>query len=269
VTGRPHVFVIAGPNGAGKSTAAPALLRDLLGVAEYVNADLIAQGLSAFDPQSVAFQAGRVMLGRLRQLAARRRHFAFETTLATRGYLPWLRTLRADGFAFDLAFLWLPSPEMAVARVAERVCRGGHDVPEAVIRRRYARGLQNFFRLYRPRAPIAGGCSITPPRMPPDSLRVAPAAARARRSASGQVGVNSRSRTNERRHKQTRYPLPDLDAILDDTDEHRSGLAQRGSRAPYATTSAREPRRGLARRAVWSGWRRYPRMIPVRPEPAP
>jgi predicted ABC-type ATPase len=150
VTGRPHVFVIAGPNGAGKSTAAPALLRDLLGVAEYVNADLIAQGLSAFDPQSVAFQAGRVMLGRLRQLAARRRHFAFETTLATRGYLPWLRTLRADGFEVDLAFLWLPSPEMAVARVAERVRRGGHDVPAAVIRRRYERGLDNFFRLYHP-----------------------------------------------------------------------------------------------------------------------
>ncbi len=150
VTGRPHVFVIAGPNGAGKSTAAPALLRDLLGVAEYVNADLIAQGLSAFDTQSVAFQAGRVMLERLRQLAARRRHFAFETTLATRGYLPWLRSLRTDGFELDLAFLWLPSPEMAVARVAERVRRGGHDVPEAVIRRRYERGLDNFFRLYRP-----------------------------------------------------------------------------------------------------------------------
>lgn len=150
--GRPHVFVIAGPNGAGKSTAAPALLRDMLGVAEYVNADLIAQGLSAFDTQSVAFQAGRVMLERLHQLAARRRHFAFETTLSTRGYLPWLRGLQADGYAFDLAFLWLPSPDMAVARVAERVRLGGHSVPEAVIRRRYARGLDNFVRLYRPQA---------------------------------------------------------------------------------------------------------------------
>jgi len=152
VRGRPHCFVIAGPNGAGKSTAAPALLRDLLGVAEYVNADLIAQGLSAFDAQSVAFQAGRVMLQRLHQLAAGRRHFAFETTLATRGYLPWLRSLQADGYAFALAFLWLPSPEMAVARVAERVRSGGHDVPEAVIRRRYVRGLDNFFRRYRTQA---------------------------------------------------------------------------------------------------------------------
>ena len=149
---RPHIYVIAGPNGAGKSTAAPALLRDLLGLAEYVNADLIAQGLSAFDTQSVAFQAGRVMLERLHKLAARRGHFAFETTLAARGYLPWLRSLRADGFALDLAFLWLPSAEMAAARVAERVRLGGHDVPEAIIRRRYRRGLENFFRLYRPNA---------------------------------------------------------------------------------------------------------------------
>ena len=146
---RPHVLMIAGPNGAGKSTAAPGLVRDLLGVAEYVNADLIAQGLSAFDTQSVAFQAGRVMLSRLRQLGARRRHFAFETTLASRAYLPWLRALQGEGFAFDLAFLWLPSPEIAIARVAERVRLGGHDVPEDIIRRRYRRGLANFFRLYR------------------------------------------------------------------------------------------------------------------------
>ncbi|MBP8283442.1 MAG: Zeta toxin family protein [Chromatiaceae bacterium] len=116
------------------------------------HADLIAQGLSAFDTQSVAFQAGRVMLTRLHQLAARHRHFAFETTLATRGYLPWLRTLQAEGFAIDQAFLWLPSPEIALARVAERVRLGGHDVPETVIRRRYRRGLDNFFRLYREHA---------------------------------------------------------------------------------------------------------------------
>ena len=149
---RPHVFVIAGPNGAGKSTAAPGLLRDLLGVAEYVNADLIAEGLCAFDTEAVAFQAGRVMLARLKQLAALRRNFAFETTLATRSYLPWLFSLQDSGYAVDLVFLWLPGPEMAVARVAERVRLGGHDVPEPVIRRRYRRGLENFFRLYRPGA---------------------------------------------------------------------------------------------------------------------
>jgi len=149
MTRRPHVFVIAGPNGAGKSTSAPALLRDLLGVAAYVNADLIAQGLSAFDTESVAFQAGRVMLARLKQLAAKRRNFAFKTTLATRSYLPWLSSLKARGYAMDLVLLWLPSPEMAAARVTERVRLGGHGVPEPVIRRRYYRGLTNFVRLYR------------------------------------------------------------------------------------------------------------------------
>lgn len=152
MSARPHVVVIAGPNGAGKSTAAPGLLRDLLGVAEYVNADLIAQGLSAFDTESVAFQAGRVMLERLKWLAGQRRSFAFETTLATRSYRPWLATLQNGGFAMDLVFLWLPSPQMAIARVAERVKLGGHDVADGVIRRRYHRGFDNFFRLYRPAA---------------------------------------------------------------------------------------------------------------------
>jgi predicted ABC-type ATPase len=131
---------------------ASALLRDLLGVAEYVNADLIAQGLSAFDTESVALQAGRVMLARLHQLAAQRRNFAFETTLATRSHVRWLIDLRGTGYVVDLIFLWLPSPEMAIARVAERVRMGGHDVPKPVIRRRFDRGLQNFFCLYRPLA---------------------------------------------------------------------------------------------------------------------
>lgn len=146
---KPHAIVIAGPNGAGKSTAAPALLRDLLGVAEYVNADLIAQGLSAFDTASVAFQAGRVMLTRLKQLAAQRRNFAFETTRATRSYLPLLARLQSGGYVVAIIFLWLPTPEVAVARVAERVRLGGHDVPEPVIHRRYHRGLENFCRRYR------------------------------------------------------------------------------------------------------------------------
>jgi len=152
VTGQPHVIVIAGPNGAGKSTVAPTLLRDLLGVAEFVNADVIAQGLSAFDTASVAFQAGRVMLSRIRHLAAQRRQFAFETTLATRSYVPWLTELKTSGYSVDLLFLSLPAPELAVARVAERVRSGGHDVPEDTIRRRYTRGLHNFYRLYRPLA---------------------------------------------------------------------------------------------------------------------
>jgi predicted ABC-type ATPase len=145
----PLVVIVAGPNGAGKSTMAPWLLRGALAVTEFVNADTIAQGLSAFRPESVAVAAGRVMLARLRLLARAREDFAFETTLASRGFAPWLTTLRPSGYRVHLAFLSLPSPELAVARVAERVRRGGHDVPEDVVRRRFAAGLGNFFALYR------------------------------------------------------------------------------------------------------------------------
>jgi predicted ABC-type ATPase len=146
---RPLVVVIAGPNGAGKSTTARRLLQGALAVTEFVNADAIAAGLSAFRPESVALAAGRIMLMRLKHLASTRTNFAFETTLAAREYARWLRSLRAEGYRTHLVFLSLPSPELAVARVAERVRRGGHAVPEAVIRRRYAAGLRNFFALYR------------------------------------------------------------------------------------------------------------------------
>jgi len=143
------VVVIAGPNGAGKSTTAPRLLRGALAVTEFVNADTIARGLSAFRPESVALAAGRVMLARIRSLARARETFAFETTLAGRNFAPWLMTMRASGYRAHLAFLSLPSPERALARVAERVRHGGHDVPESVVRRRFAAGLGNFFSLYR------------------------------------------------------------------------------------------------------------------------
>jgi predicted ABC-type ATPase len=144
----PLVVVVAGPNGAGKSTTAPRLLRGALAVREFVNADAIAQGLSAFRPETVAFAAGRVMLARLRALAAARDTFAFETTLASRNFAPWLRTLRTQGFKVHLAFLSLPTADLAVARVAERVRQGGHNVPEDAIRRRFVAGLSNFFTLF-------------------------------------------------------------------------------------------------------------------------
>ncbi len=146
----PNVVVVAGPNGSGKSTAAPALLRDYLGVTEFVNADIIAQGLSAFASENVAMQAGRLMLDRLKELAALRSDFAFETTLASRTFAPWLGQLQQLGYRVHLLFLWLPAPEMAVARVASRVEIGGHDIPRDVIHRRYFAGLRNFFSLYRP-----------------------------------------------------------------------------------------------------------------------
>ena len=146
----PLVVVVGGPNGAGKSTTAPRLLRGALAVREFVNADAIAQGLSAFRPETVAFAAGRVMLARLRALAAARDSFAFETTLASRNFAPWLRTLKTQGFKVHVVFLSLPTSDLAVARVAERVRQGGHDVPEDVVRRRFVAGLSNFFTLFMP-----------------------------------------------------------------------------------------------------------------------
>ena len=145
----PQVIIFAGPNGAGKTTLAPFLLRDELGITEYVNADAIAAGLSAFNPAGATFEAGRVMLGRLRELSAESRSFAFETTLATRSYAAFIRRLKQEGYEFHLLFLWLRSPELAAERVRGRVLSGGHDVPTHIIRRRYVGGARNFFRLYR------------------------------------------------------------------------------------------------------------------------
>jgi predicted ABC-type ATPase len=148
----PSVVILAGPNGSGKSTTAPYLLQGALGVTEFVNADVIAAGLSAFNPLAQALEAGRIMHARLRELAAARASFAFETTLAGRSLAPWLEELRRCGYHVHLVFLWLPSAEVAVARVAQRVRDGGHDVPKETIRRRYVAGLRNFFRIYRPLA---------------------------------------------------------------------------------------------------------------------
>lgn len=153
----PHVVVIAGPNGAGKSTLAPALLRDTLNIPEYVNADTIAEGLSAFAPEDASFEAGRVMLQRLNELARQRRDLSFETTLASRFYANWIKGLQKNGYRFILMFLWLESAELAKERVKERVRRGGHDIPEETIERRYERGLKNLSDLY---LPIANGWSI-------------------------------------------------------------------------------------------------------------
>jgi predicted ABC-type ATPase len=151
MSGRPRVCVLGGPNGAGKTTSAAPLVRDELGITTFVNADAIAHGLSAFDPAAAAVAAGRIMLEQMRSLASGGADFAFETTLASRSFAPWLAALRADhGYELLLVFAWLPSPELSIARVADRVRAGGHAVPEATIRRRYARGIANLVRIYRP-----------------------------------------------------------------------------------------------------------------------
>ena len=141
--------VVLGPNGAGKSTSAPALLSNQYEALEFVNADDIAKGLSAFHPEKVAIAAGRILLQRFQELAEANESFAIETTLSGRGYARHITDLKRRGYRFELIFLWLPSVELAVARVAQRVALGGHDIPEDVIRRRYQAGLRNFFNLYR------------------------------------------------------------------------------------------------------------------------
>lgn len=148
--GKPRVVIISGPNGAGKSTSAPGALKGGLRVTEFVNADVIARGLSAFEPERVALTAGRIMLERLRELASARESFAFETTLASRSFAPWIADLIGSGYEFHLTYFWLPSPEMAIARVSGRVQSGGHNVPPDTVRRRYYGGIRNFFELYQP-----------------------------------------------------------------------------------------------------------------------
>ncbi len=144
------LVVLAGPNGAGKTTAARTLLADSLQLLTFVNADVIAQGLAAFDPDSAALEAGRIMQQRLHALAEERANFAFETTLAGRYLAGWFKKLRLSGYNLHLVYFWLESADLAVARVKERVAKGGHSVPEETIRRRYHRSVQNFFQLYRP-----------------------------------------------------------------------------------------------------------------------
>lgn len=146
VNQRAHIIAVAGPNGAGKSTTAPSLLKGPLKVKEFVNADLIAQD----NPGMITIGAGRIMLNRMRNLSARRVDFAFESTMACKSFAPWISDLCKKDYLFHLVFLWLPSQEFAINRVAERVRMGGHYVPDNIIKRRYHSGLSNFFSLYQP-----------------------------------------------------------------------------------------------------------------------
>jgi predicted ABC-type ATPase len=147
----PRVIIIAGPNGAGKTTFAREFLPNEAGCPVFVNADLIATGLAPFAPESAATRAGRLMLQEMTRHFAARISFAVESTLAGRGYLHLIDNWQAAGYRVKLIFLQLANPQEAIARVAQRVQQGGHDIPETVIRRRFAAGFKNFERLYAPR----------------------------------------------------------------------------------------------------------------------
>ena len=146
----PNLYIIAGCNGAGKTTASYTVLPELLNCNEFVNADNIAAGLSPFNPESVAFEAGRIMLQRIDELLNRGVDFAFETTLSTRSYVSLVKRAQQTGYEVTLLFFWLSSPEMAKERVAKRVSKGGHNIPADVIERRYYRGIRNLVSLYIP-----------------------------------------------------------------------------------------------------------------------
>ncbi len=146
----PNLYIIAGCNGAGKTTASFTILPQILNCREFVNADSIAAGLSPFKPESVAFEAGRIMLQRINFLLQGGDDCAFETTLATRSYVGLVKEAQGLGYKVSLLYFWLPSPELAKQRVADRVSNGGHDIPADVIERRYYRGVANLLNLYMP-----------------------------------------------------------------------------------------------------------------------
>ncbi|MDE6684165.1 MAG: zeta toxin family protein [Duncaniella sp.] len=145
---KPTLYIIAGCNGAGKTTASYSVLPDLLECREFVNADEIAKGLSPFNPESVAIEAGKLMLQRIETLMSQLKTFALETTLATRSYALLINKAHKLGYQVVLLFFWLSSPEMAIERVAKRVSEGGHNIPVDTIIRRYWSGLKNFFNVF-------------------------------------------------------------------------------------------------------------------------
>ena len=145
-----HLYIISGPNGAGKTTASYTVLPKILQCKEFVNADEIAHGLSPFNPESVAVEAGRLMLKRIGDLLNKEESFSIETTLSTRSYFHLVRQAHLQNYDVTLLFFWLQSPEQAIERVAERVSKGGHGIPKDTIIRRYWKGINNLFYIYMP-----------------------------------------------------------------------------------------------------------------------
>ncbi len=146
----PNLYIIAGCNGAGKTTASNTILPEILHCREFVNADNIAAGISPFNPDGAAIEAGRIMLTRINQLLAEGKDFSFETTLSTRSYVSLVRKAQSLGFKVTLVFIWLSSPQAAKERVAIRVKNGGHFITDDVVERRYYRGIENLVKLFMP-----------------------------------------------------------------------------------------------------------------------
>ena len=146
----PTIYIIGGCNRAGKSTAANVILPEYLDCKEFVNADSIAAGLSPFQPETVSFQAGRIMLTRIKELIKESETFAFETTLTAKSYIPILQKAQQNNYKIVLFYYWINSVELALARIADRVKKGGHDIPKVAVLRRYERSLKNLVNLFIP-----------------------------------------------------------------------------------------------------------------------
>ena len=148
---KPHLYIIAGPNGAGKTTFARKFLPDYVKCLEFVNVDLIANGLSPFAPDKASLRAGRIMLEQIHSLGNRGLDFGFETTLSGKTYVRLLKDLKkGKGYHIHLFFLWISSVKLALERIGLRVQQGGHSIPETVVRRRFDKGLYNFLHFYQP-----------------------------------------------------------------------------------------------------------------------
>ena len=145
-----NVYIIAGPNGSGKTTFAIKFLPDYAKCQHFINADLIAQGLSPFSPRIAAMKAGRLVLEQIHKLAEKDMDFAFETTLSGKRYVTFLKKLKERSYSIHLFFLWIPNAELAIARIKERIADGGHDVPAVDVRRRFHRGIYNLVKFYKP-----------------------------------------------------------------------------------------------------------------------
>ena len=147
-----NVYIIAGPNGSGKTTFAREFLPTYARCPNFVNADLIAQGLSPFSPRTAAMKAGRLVLEQVHNLANKDVDFAFETTLSGKAYISFLKDLKKKGYSINIFFLWIPNAELAIDRIKDRVAGGGHDVPANDVKRRFHRGVYNFLNHYKPLA---------------------------------------------------------------------------------------------------------------------
>ena len=145
-----NVYIIAGPNGSGKTTFANKFLPNYAHCPNFINADLIAKGLSPFEPQIVAIKAGKLVIEQINDFVIKNMDFALETTMAGKTYVKLLKELKHKNYCIHLFYLWLPNPKLALARISERVKDGGHDVPAKDVKRRFYRGIRNLFKIYKP-----------------------------------------------------------------------------------------------------------------------